>query len=360
VFVRLLGILLLAGVVQSAIAVGAALDETVTCDGIPLPCIPDPPKSPQPGAVWTASDDGITRVIENASLLFSSRRFADLDALIDRYNTLQYRLDDGRFKLSVIDQFFHQTFGSNADSIESDLEPWVTANPKSAGAAIATAAAWNSAAWRARGDGLANTVSPEGWKLFHDRLERSLVVLRNSESYASSNPLWYIEYMQANLGLSVPLDQQLAFYERGTKAFPEYIPLHLQMMIALLPQWQGSHKAEAAFIDMASARSPPAVRAETYARLWWRANQLTDLDIDIFRDMGASWPRMKEGFESILKAYPNSRWNRSNFAAFACNAGDVSTYVRLRSELGDKIYTGAFPANVSVDVCDARAAGKKT
>jgi hypothetical protein len=343
-------------------SVGKPAEER-TCDGIPLPCIPDPPKSPQPGAVWTPSDDGpngIARVTQNASMLLSNKRFADLDALIERYNTLQYRLDDGRFKLSVIGLFFEQSLGANGDSIDSELQSWVKENPKSAGAAIATATAWSNAAWRARGNGTANTVSREGWKLFHERLQRALAALRESESYASSNPLWYTEYMQVNLGLDVPLSEQLAIYERGTEAFPEFFPLHMQMMVALLPQWQGSYKAEAAFIDLASAHSPPTVRAETYTRLWWRANQLTDLDVDIFRDMGASWPRMKEGFESLMKTYPNSRWNRSNFAAFACDAGDVSTYVRLRAELGEKIYSNAFPPNGSIDVCDARAAGKRT
>ena len=339
--------------------------QEITCDGIPLPCIPDPPKNPTPGAAWIPSDDGssgVTRVSENASLLFSHKRFADLDALIGRYATLQYRFDDGRFKLSGIGVFFDQTFGTlaNGESIEGLLEAWTAANPRSVGAAIATAAAWRNAAWRARGNGFANTVSPEGWRLFHERLERARTALNTSEAYAASNPLWYLEYMQVNLGLDAPLSEQFAIYERGVKAFPEFFPLHMQMIVALLPQWHGSNPAEAAFIDTVTAHSPPALRAETYTRLWWSADQFTDLNVDIFRDMGASWPRMKEGFESLLKAYPNSRWNRSHFASFACVAGDANTYIRLRAELGDKINPHAFPANASIDVCDARAAGKTT
>jgi hypothetical protein len=114
--------------------------EEITCDGIPLPCIRDPPKTPQPGAVWTPSDDGtsgVTRVTENASLLFSHKRFADLDALISRYSTLQYRFDDGRFKLSGVSVFFDQTFGTlaNGESIQGLVGPWTAANPRSVGAA---------------------------------------------------------------------------------------------------------------------------------------------------------------------------------------------------------------------------------
>jgi hypothetical protein len=293
-------------------------------------------------------------------LLLTSKRFTDLDALIDRYATLKYRLDDGRFKLFVVSQFFERYLGNSADSIERELAPWAAANPRSPGAAIATASAWTNAAWRARGVGPADSVSPEGWKLFQDRLQRAQAALRESESYASSNPLWYTEYMKINLGLDLPLDQQLAFYQRATRAFPEYLPLHFQMMVALQAQWQGSNEAEAAFIDMVAAHAPPALRAETYTRLWWRAYQMVPPGVDIFRDMGASWPRMKEGFAALLQTYPSSRWNRSYFARFACNAGDTDTYVRLRTELGSKMYAIVFPPDLSLDVCDARAAAKKT
>jgi hypothetical protein len=83
--------------------------------------------------------------------------------------------------------------------------------------------------------------------------------------------------------------------------------------------------------------------------------------VDLFRDMGASWPRMRDGFESLEKSYPDSVWIRSNFASIACRAGDATSYVRLRAELGDKINyyaKRAFQSNASLEVCDAHAAGK--
>ena len=361
--VSMLGFLLLA--TGPAVAIDIPQQED-TCDGIPRPCISDRPRSPTPGAVWTPSDDGPsgeTRVVENAALLFAHKRFIDLDALITRYSTLEYRFDDGRFKLSGISAFFDQTLGSLANgesSIPGQLKPWTTANPNSAGAAIATAAAWRNAAWRARGQGYASTVSTEGWRLFHERLRLALKTLKDSESYAGTNPLWHLEYLRVNLGLDASMADQLTIYERGTKAFPTFFPLHFQMMVALLPQWHGSYQDEVAFIDTVTAHSPPALRAQTYTRLWWYANQLTDLNVDIFRDMRASWPRMKEGFESLLKDYPNSRWNKSNYASFACVAGDIRTYARLRADLGNKIYATAFPSNTSTDVCDERARGQTT
>ena len=69
---------------------------------------------------------------------------------------------------------------------------------------------------------------------------------------------------------------------------------------------------------------------------------------------------MKEGFESLIRQFPDSRWNRSNYALFACDAGDMSTYTRLRARLGEHIYLSAFPSNLSIYVCDARAAAVAT
>ncbi len=305
----------------------------------------------------------MTRVTTNAELLFSRKRFVDLDALINRYATLQWRLDDGRFKLEGISEFFQDTFGTLANgesSIQGQLDPWIAANPKSAGAALAAADAWLVSAWRARGKGLADSVTPEGWRLFDTRLRRSLKVLQDSESFAASNPLWYLEYLQVEHALNIPIEQQMAIYERGIKTFPEFFPLHLEMLESYRPQWQGSVEEEVAFIEAVVAHSPLALRSQMYTRLWLRADQRTGLEVNIFRDMGASWPRMKEGFESLLKAYPNSRYNKSVFASFACVAGDAPTYVRLRAALGNRIFQIAFPPNNSIDVCDARAAANET
>jgi hypothetical protein len=94
-----------------------------------------------------------------------------------------------------------------------------------------------------------------------------------------------------------------------------------------------------------------------YTRLWWYVDQVSSLDVNVFRDMGVSWPRMKEGFDSLDKSYPDSVWIRSNYASFACRARDVTTYLRLRAELGGKINIyakRAFPSNASLDLCDAR------
>ena len=349
--------------VSSGLALAA---DDGTCDGIPPPCIPAPvaprPNANGQAAAWVPSDDGpsgVTRVSTNAQLLYDKSRFTDLDNLIDRYSKLTDRFYDGRFKLIAIDDFFNQAFATPSGdgiSLPDQLRKWHEINPRSPGEAIAETAYWMSSAWRARGNGFANTVSPEGWRLFKQRMRRAEQSLETSQSYAATTPVWYDDYLYVSLGLDKPIVERLKIYQRGIKAFPAYYPLHFGMLNSLLPKWGGSNEAVAAFIDAVAKRSSMPERDQLYTRLWWYVDENNGLDVNIFRDMGASWPRMKKGFESLHEAFPNSRWNQSNFASLACRAGDFITYKRLRAELGTRIYVQAFPSNASLDVCDAQAA----
>jgi hypothetical protein len=320
------------------------------CDGIPQPCI-------LMGMGPTINDgpSGIAAVGANGNLLLTAKRYADLDALINRYSKLQDRLLDGRFKLGAIGKFLDDS--SNTD-VTDDVASWREVNPKSAGAALLEADYWTNAAWRARGSGLANTVAPEGWELFRERLRRAERALNASKPYAAANPLWYMQYLEVDLGLEVPLEARIALYEQGIKAFPEFFPLHLAMIRGLSPQWSGSDAAIPAFIETVVKRSPQAVQAEMYTRLWWYTDGYVAPNVNVFREMGASWFRMKDGFESLVKSHPDSAWIPSNYASFACRVGDMTTYTRLRVKLGNKTESIAFPSNASLDVCDARAAGK--
>jgi len=322
------------------------------CDGVPAPCT-------APGYLTWDGPGGLERARLTAHFLFDAGRFADLDALIDRYSKLQDRLTDGRFKLSGIAQFLTGMFGSGVDeAVLEKARRWRTLNPKSAGAALLEAEYWSNAAWKARGSGYGNSVSPEGWQLFRERLERAHETLVAAEPYASENPLWYMQSLEVNLGLGVPLKAQFSLYEQGLKAFPGYFNLHFAMIRFLRPEWYGSNPAIAAFIAAVLKGSPPCAQAELYTRLWWFTVEGVEDDVDIFRDLEVSWPQMKKGFDSLVKSNPDSAWIRSSYAAYACQAHDMMTFTRLRGELGHRIEGRAFRSNISIDVCDARANGK--
>ena len=49
-------------------------------------------------------------------------------------------------------------------------------------------------------------------------------------------------------------------------------------------------------------------------------------------DGTANWPRMKSGFEHIVKDHPDP-WNLNNFAKFACMARDRDTLRGLMARI---------------------------
>lgn len=215
------------------------------CDGVPPPCFPNPPQgismAPGTNTLQAMQNDGplgAARVGSNAAMLYYAKRYHDLDNLIARYVTLQDRIDDGRFKLSGIGKFLDMAVQQRPPGVAlPEVQGWRSADPNSPGAALLEAAYWRNAAWQARGTGFANTVSPEGRRLFHERLQHALKTLTDSESYAARNPLWYTESLDVNLGLGVSRQKQFALYERGIEAFPDYYPLHCYMAQGLLPKW---------------------------------------------------------------------------------------------------------------------------
>src|SRR5262249_12050555 len=153
----------------------------------------------------------------------------------------------------------------------------------------------------------------------------------------ASNPLWYSLNLQAKRDAGATINEEFALYRRGIKTFPEVFPLPFSMIKTLLPKWGVSKEAINTCVRALVKLAPPSSYAQMYTRLWWYTDQVSYIDVNIFRDMGVSWSRMKEGFESLRKRYPESVWLPTNYASFACRAGDMTTYVRLRSELGDKI-----------------------
>jgi len=356
--------------VQSAIPPAADHPPQLDCDGVPPPCILNPPKAGTvlPGTTTPYPVDDSQAALSRAGMsalsLYEDGRYFDLDNLIARYSKLQDRVNDGKFKLSGIDDFLSLVSERRTlEALQTDLDRWRAVNPKSSGAALLEAKYWIRLAWQARGRGFANTVSPEGWRLFYERLDHATKTLAESESYAASNPLWYSLSLQAKRDAGATISEEFALYRRGIHAFPEFFPLHFSMIQVLLPRWGGSNEAIDAFIESVVKRSPPSLKVQMYTRLWWYTDQVSYIDVNIFRDMGVSWSRMKEGFESLRNSYPESIRLPTNYASFACRAGDLTTYIRLRSELADKINMFAqmaFPENESLGVCDDRAAGKHT
>ena len=73
--------------------------------------------------------------------------------------------------------------------------------------------------------------------------------------------------------------------------------------------------------------------------------------MDIFSDAKADWLRMREGFELMLKRYPNSDYLLNGYAYMACRAEDSERFRGLNARLKNRLSSTAWSERYSPEKC---------
>lgn len=270
--------------------------------------------------------------------LLMQQRFEDIERAAVEARTSAKVISDGQPVLAVV---YGGTAGCLTQGCRSDsderwaargqrLEEWVRLHPSSITARVALASFPIEDGWYARGGGYANTVTEEGWSLFRRRIEDGRLALERLDEAAKADAGWSFAMLEVGLAQRWPRERFEALYEKAARAHPYYIPIHFAASAYYAPRWYGSAAALRAFIERAAARTASRWGDTLYARLNWSLWSRS-----MFEDGQADWPRMKSGFDRILKDHPDP-WNLNNYARFSCHAGDVKTMARLAEEIGDK------------------------
>lgn len=330
--------------------------------GAPLPPMAAPPLPPPPlpglGPGGSDPSDGpaaLTAIGFKAQGAYSGNRFSELDEMIDRFSQSDQLTDDGMPREAGIASGLI-VFMEAWNNWQSDLDriaQWRKARPNSYGVDIVEALIWRTWAWHARGGGDASTVTPEGWKLFEDRLRNADQTLQRCEARASKSPLWYQLRLAVARDMGWDRSRYQSLFDEATRRFPWYVTFYYSMTQYLSPKWHGTYEDLDQFAR-GTAAVQPGSDFSLYTRIYWRLTEDADLDFEPFRDSRATWSTMKQGFEGLMRRYPKSAWILNGYASFACRADDATTYGELRARVGQKPYPEAWPTNHSIEVCDAR------
>lgn len=277
--------------------------------------------------------------------------FDILDQLYADWNGRKLQRADGAPWLTGM-PFALKWLEKDADwqGVEQKLRRWRIHSPKSPLAALAEAQYWIDYAWDARGGNYASQVTTESWQIFGQRLDQAVHVLEDSRSYASGNPHWYTEYMEAVAPTGWPNEKLMSLFQDSVKADPKFVQHYEFLMTYLEPKWGGSWAEIDKFVrDSAIAIGEPESPA-MYARLY------IGLDgcwcTDILHETRLNWAEMRTSFEALVKLYPHSAWLANKYASFACRANDKDTYLRRRYLLGKAVTTSLWRTGYSVDLCD--------
>src|SRR3984957_2545154 len=267
--------------------------------------------------------------------MFNSSRYADLDTLAQQLQQQRSRFTGGAWRLHV----FFGTLSSPGSATATDaawnahiakLQQWAQSSPASPTPGIALAQTYLRFAWKARGHGYSDTVTPEGWTLFKDRVQSARSTLEQSAVLAQDSPHWYLE-MQG-----VALDQQWdraafdALAERALAHEPGYYYFAVSESNYLLPKWYGKPGDTERYAAQVADRIGGAEGDAVYFELAAAINCCKRTQAPAL-----SWSRVQRGFAAIESLYKSTNHERNVMAYLALRNGDAATAQQLFARIGN-------------------------
>lgn len=296
---------------------------------------------------------GPNELNEIVTKAYKADDFVALDKLATKLRTERSRTPSGVWNLTV----FYGNLGyaivgekeKNSEAqwaaIESKLNRWVAAFPQSAMAPIALATAQKQHAWALRGSGYASTVTPEGWNGFASYMAIARNTLDVNKKISSDDPQWYIVMLDVALAQNWTRDQHWALYEEAVSKEPLHYQTYFVAAERFLPMWGGSMRQIQDFAADAVRRTTSTEGQGMYARIYWvAAGRMGGEAFFAESHRSAVWSQMKAGFEDVLKKYP-ADWNRNAYAKFACQAGDVDTFIAMTRSFNGTPMKDAWPGD---------------
>lgn len=209
---------------------------------------------------------------------------------------------------------------------------WAGAFPESPTPRVALAKLYVAYAWQARGSGWANSVTPEGWRLFNERLTKAQGILAEAKALKVQDAEAYLTSIIVARGLGLPREQVDDDANQGLAVNPDYTPIYSAEAVYLLPKWYGKPgEWEKYAMDAADRRGGDD---GDILYMFIVRSAAPDFGTELFGDHLVSYPRMKRGFLVSRSRFPTNTFDLNSFCYFASIAGDAETAAGLFREIG--------------------------
>lgn len=218
-------------------------------------------------------------------------------------------------------------------------------------------AAWhNASAWKARGTGHSNTVSKAGFERFDYHLKEIRKVLDSAPATSRDFPIWYrLKLLSWSDGKVAP-DQLHDVLTESIRKFPHNPQPYFSVLQLFSPQWYGSNEQINLFMQWSLKHPLPNSKDAIYARLAWAYSRSFNEPDVAFRQAGIQWPRVRSGFDELMKRFPNSLWIPNSYAFLACRMSDRATFMRLKESIRVNMVPDAWTEGYSFEHCSAMLA----
>lgn len=300
-------------------------------------------KQPAAEAATVASSEAAVRSKFRSDVrrLYNNRNFAELEALAAKLRDGKERFADGEWK--ILEFYDSQDCADDEPEAMWRLhdkihQEWEEKYPESITARVSRARFLTNYAWQARGSGYANTVTAEGWRFFHERLEQARVILDRSKNLKPSCPVLYSSMMKIALGQGWERADFDALFKEAKAFEPEYQKYDCLRAYFLLPRWHGE-PGEWETVAEGEIGRQGATGHAIYARV---VTQMDEYHDNIFQESNASWRKVRKGFDDLLATYPDSKKLLNTYCRMACLAGDASQAKKLFERIGDDKVPGIW------------------
>ncbi len=274
--------------------------------------------------------------------MFENGDFAKLEDVASNIISTRAAFGDGSSKLTWFYSALGERYDNSEKGVEADLEnhrQWEQSFPESETRQIALSKLLWERAWRHRWAGYesgraSRSELPSSVKKFmNEQFENSRTILKKIGDREITNPYWYV--MSIRLGAEdgfLSPEELNDLVKESLKANPEFIQPALVRGTSLHPDRLGSRGEWAAYAQEISKHVTKS--DELYAMLVLNIHNNSNYN-DVFRELGASWPKTKNGLVSLIKSHPESRYYQNFAAYFATVARDRAFAEQSFDKLGN-------------------------
>ena len=212
------------------------------------------------------------------------------------------------------------------------LKEWSTRHPDSITAPVALATAYIFYAWAARGNGVADTVTEEGWAQMGGRVAVAKSILMNASRLSRRCPYWYEAMQQVALAQGWDKSSEKALFEEAIAFEPHYYHYYREHVNFLMPKWYGEEGEAESFANEVAARLGGPEGAFLYFEMASVINCQCGSDEVHMAHM--SWPKIKEGYAVLKRLYGTTSLKENRFAYMAYLAKDKAAAQEEFTKIG--------------------------
>jgi len=212
-------------------------------------------------------------------------------------------------------------------------------------------------AWNARGSGFANTVTPQGAKLFDERLTEARALLEAAWAADSSDARIPTKMITVTMGLGLPRNEMETWFQRAMKLDTNnYVACDAKLNY-LKPQWFGSVNDMIQF-GRQCVSSPwggrvPLILVDAHTVAAYR---LTEPEKAQYWKTPSVWKDIQSSFERFFALNPTDSSYRHNYAMHAYHAEQWQTFNRQLPLFATGTNYAYFGGKKTFDAMVAKAA----